>query len=157
MDFKQYLTTDNKDDLDAQLAINLSTSLSPEMANKIQLEGSKLKLTLQVYAEIFCPDCRIAIALLLKMQEIAPQLKIEIRPRTGNEEELRAITKGAPRIPTIIYNSQPLLLEYPRTVATLREKQNTEQSRQTLVEWRKGQFNDDFVNQILEGIAKSNL
>jgi len=112
-------------------------------------------MTLQVYAEIFCPDCRIAIALLSKMQESAPHLKLEIRPRTGNEEELRAITKGAPRIPTLIYNSQPILLEYPHTVAALREKQNSEQSRQTLVEWRTGHFNDDFVNQILEGITKT--
>lgn len=141
---KDYL----KEYAEKQLRIIEKIELPKEIIEKIK--DNKKDISLKVYAESYCPDCRAIVGILENFSKYANKLNIEYIDRTGNEEELYNLTNNA-RIPSIIKENQILLIEFPDFVLK-KLKENPNNREEIIYNFRVGKYNEDIILELYNKI-----
>lgn len=157
-DYESYLESDLIEYKEKQDEIFDEIQLSE--VNITKLSNIKKIVNLVVFAEIYCPDCRVLVPYLEKIRSINSNVNLSIFPRTGNEEYLiKHSIKG--RIPTVLMedlkkgeeNFTAIFEEFPEPVRSQIESAlNTEQTNGLVHEYRAGVRNSELENHLVKGI-----
>lgn len=99
---------------------------------------------LEVYAELFCPDCAVLVPYLEEVAAWRPEASLRFFPREGNEERLCALS-GEARIPTVVARGRggsrgEVFLERPRVVRELLAAASGEERVRIVSAYRNGAF-----------------
>ncbi len=115
-DYKSYLQGSTDEHRKIQESIFEKITLSEEGIKKIKEIDRKIKLL--VFAEVYCPDCRVFIPFIEKIRAENENIKVEIVKRSGNEDEMEK-KYGLTRIPSAvkIENGEKRVIyeEFPET------------------------------------------
>jgi thiol-disulfide isomerase/thioredoxin len=152
----EYFQNGTKEDKELQQQIYINTELSSEV--KETVKKIILKTSLIAFSENFCPDCRITMSVLKRMQELNSNLEVYVFRRVGNEEIMKNLT-GDARIPTIIkYTSEEefnlMYLEMPSVVKAEMSILDKDGSRKVLGKYRAGQYNKFIEQELLQIIEQ---
>jgi len=147
---KNYFKETNKSYIRTQLAIFRSSFISDEMQEKIKdiFKDSSNFPKLIVYAEIFCPDSQVVVAIVTRIFEISHNFEFQIRATTGNEEIITQ-SCGKVSIPTVFFDEKPLFCEFPNAV-----KELIAYDPHAKDEWRSGKYNELIVLDIIDAYQK---
>jgi len=154
IDFQQYLNSSKgeykKEQLEIYNQVNLADN-TKEVISKITE-----KIAIIIFAEIYCPDCRILLPYLEKMKELNNNICTYIFPRRGYEEIMEEYI-GVARIPTILRfdNNNQLIgqfIEFPKVFKKRLEGIGEEKKKELIKGYRGGADNSLIEQEILEEI-----
>lgn len=148
IDFETYYELGTISEKILQDEINITINLNNKTKDALKILNSKVKILL--FAENYCPDCRIMVPFLEKIQMQNSNIAVYIFKRQGNEELLKEIT-GETSIPTaLIYDDNMKLkgkyVEMPKKI------------KGTLLavpKYRMGKYNDEIEEELLNMVIKN--
>ena len=128
-----------------------NTSLSEKTVKDIQEINSEVIIV--IFSENFCPDSRVTLPFIKKMQEINNNIKVYIFPRSGYLETLRECT-GEVHIPTVMtfnkyMETKGIYLEMPEKVKDMIFGSNISKRREVISNFRLGRYNEYIEQQLL--------
>lgn len=151
-DYYEYLNGYSEGDKNIQIEIYEKTEISKENLENIKSLNKEIRLLL--FAEVYCPDCRVFVPIVEKMREINPNLKIEIIKRKGNEELMGKYK--VTRIPSLIKiedgKSEVVYEEFPENVKIKIKSCDVEEKYQLIKRYRTGEFNQDIEKELIDKI-----
>ncbi|PRX21666.1 thioredoxin-like protein [Orenia metallireducens] len=152
--FEQYLNSSKEEYKQEQLQIYKQVNLADNTKEIISKISKKINII--IFAEIYCPDCRILLPYLEKMRELNDNISIYIFPRKGYEAVMEEYIEVA-RIPTILrFDSSKQLLgqfvEFPQDFKTMLKGLNEEEKKALIENYRCGEYNRLIEQEILEEI-----
>lgn len=152
-DYKSYLQGSKDEHRKIQESIFEKITLSEEGIKKIKEIDRKIKLL--VFAEVYCPDCRVFIPFIEKIRAENENIKVEIVKRSGNEDEMEK-KYGLTRIPSAvkIENGEKRVIyeEFPETLKEKIKDKNGMEKIELITHYRMGKFNIEIEKELIEKI-----
>lgn len=144
--FEQYLCFNEEKDKEEQLALLQKINISADQTAKIK--GISVKKNLLIFAEPFCPDCRILVAVVERIRKLNQlSINIEYLSRKDNAIKLEMMTENS-KIPSVFLldglKVTKIMEEYPSGL---------EITDETKKEYRKGKYVDLIIETILSKIC----
>ncbi len=151
-DFIEFINSD-LDYKERQIKLYEEVNLSIDTKNIIK--NSKKEIKIIVFAEIYCPDCRIVMPFLEKINRSNDKIRLFIFPREGYEDLMKEYTAKV-RIPTIITLDQDnnligSYIEFPKQISTEIEN-NLERREEIISNYRSGEYNQIIEEEIMKTI-----
>ena len=148
--FNNYLEFSNSDeDKEKQLKIFNKINFSNDSIEK--LISIDHPISLLIFAESYCPDCRAIIPLFEKSSIINNNISIEYLSRENNFETLVRLNKEA-KIPTVFYHNNESLnifiSEFPNCVKMLMND-NKDSYDDIKYNFRTGKYNSQIEEEIV--------
>ena len=110
-----------------------------------------------LFAEIYCPDCRVFVPFIEKIRKENKNIEIEIKKRSGMEKEAEK-DYGVTRIPTLLRQSTSgyikIYEEFPEVLREKMKKTGAGNTIQLIQEYRIGRYNKEIEKQIVERIIE---
>lgn len=154
-EYKTYLNGSTPEHKEIQNSIYGKIELSEESIEKIRAIKKKIKLIL--FAEVYCPDCRVFVPFIEKIRRENKNIEIEIKKRSGMEKEAEK-EYGVTRIPTLLRPTASgyikIYEEFPEIVMEKLKKNGAGNTIQLIQEYRIGRYNKDIEKQIVERIIE---
>ncbi|WP_027340195.1 thioredoxin family protein [Halonatronum saccharophilum] len=154
MNFRQFLNSSNEEFREEQLKLY---NIDLFDASKDIIMKVERAVELIVFSEIYCPDCRIVMPYLKKIEEINDNIEISIYPREGNEKAMKDYV-GIARIPTVIKidNKEKLegrFIEFPKEISETLDRLTEEEREEVIDKYRRGEYNEliekDLINKVI--------
>jgi len=152
--FEQYLNSSKEEYKQEQLQIYKQVNLADNTKEIISKISKKINII--IFAEIYCPDCRILLPYLEKMRELNDNISTYIFPRKGYEAVMEEYIRLA-RIPTVLRfdSSKELkgqIIEFPQEFKKKLEGLQEEEKKALIEDYRSGEYNRLIEEGILEEI-----
>jgi hypothetical protein len=147
--FEKYLEFNSKEDKEKQENLLNNINISAEDTKKIK--GISKEKNLLIFAEPFCPDCRILVAIVERIRSLNSLcINVEYLSRKDNFGKLNMLSENN-KIPCVF------LIDGIKVTKILEEYPNTfENSDENILAYRKGQYNQLIINTILNILTKEN-
>lgn len=150
--FKQYYSRGTEEQKKAQKLAYENTMLSEDTINVLNNLDSEINVI--IFSENYCPDCRVTLPFIEKMQEINNNIKVYIFSRIGNEELMESCTPD-PRVPTVMtfdkrMESKGIYIEMPEKVRDMLINSTVLEKRRIIMDYRIGKFNNIIQEQLLQ-------
>ena len=153
--FKDYFVSATDEQKKIQNSIFEKIKIKEETAEKLKTINKKIKLIL--FAEIYCPDCRIFIPFLARFRDENKNIQIEVGKRSGQENEIKK-EFGVDKIPTLLKQCgteyKKIYEEFPDTLKLKMESEPAVLKGQYIHEYRVGRYNLEIEKQLLEKIME---
>lgn len=151
LSFQNYYDRGTLEQKKAQKLAYENTVISEVTVNALKEIDSIVNVI--IFSENYCPDCRVTIPFIEKMQEINSNIRVYIFPRIGNEELMESCTPD-PRIPTVMtfdkrMESKGIYIEMPEKVKEMLTGSTVLQKRKIIMDYRSGNFNNFIEEQLL--------
>lgn len=150
--FKEYLISSKEEYQDEQIDIYNKITLSDKI--KEVIDKVDQKVILLAFAEIYCPDCRILMPFLKKIEKLNDNIKLTIFPREEYEGIMIEYT-GVARIPTVIAidsNEEVIgqYIEFPKKLKEDMKFMQEEEKTSLIKEYRVGKYNQLIEEDLLK-------
>lgn len=133
--FYEYLNYD----VNKQLKILEKIVFTPMQIEEIK---SIKNVSLDVFAEVYCPDCKAIVAILENLAKINNNITIKYISRRDNKELLGSISTEA-KIPTVVFKDKVILSEIPNFIKNMINEENKEE---IVHSFRTGKFNEKIID-----------
>lgn len=121
-----------------------------------KIKSIKKEVKVLICAEIWCPDCMINVPIIEQMRQYNSNVEISIVGREGNEEFFKkfSYTEGV-KIPTFVFYDKDFkelgsFVEQPRKLKGIIQSGNQPNRIIAMRKYRKGEYAQDTVNEILD-------
>ncbi|KGG80125.1 hypothetical protein Y919_08130 [Caloranaerobacter azorensis H53214] len=157
--FDEFVNKDKDTYKEKVLEILNKIRLSDELINKIEIIDKKIKVL--VCAEIWCPDCMINVPVLAKMKEYNNNIDISIVEKNGNEDFfIKYSEEDRIKIPTFVFFDEKFkelgsFVEHPKKIKNIISKGNQPNIIVAMRKYRKGEYAEETVKDILEILLRS--
>ncbi|WIV13081.1 thioredoxin family protein [Proteiniborus sp. MB09-C3] len=154
MSFDEFVNTDTSTYKEKTLEILNSISFEDEYIERIKSIDKVINIL--VCAEMWCPDCMINVPVLEKMKELNPNINISIVKKDGNEGFFSRYThNGIVKVPTFVFYDENFkelgsFVEHPKKVTEVVSKGNQPNIIVTMRKYRKGEYAQETLKDILE-------
>lgn len=157
-DYEGYLNSDLLEYRRKQEKVFDEINLSQDTEEKIR--GIKNLVNVVIFAEIYCPDCRVVIPYLEKFARLNENITINIFPREGNKSYISFHSKNS-YIPLVLVEDtkrgeDEFVRIFEESLPSVIEKyKNTEdesERRNIIREFRSGKMNDELERHLLKSI-----
>lgn len=151
INFDEYLDNANEEQKKLFSLCYENTKLSEETIN--QIKDIKGDIIVLIFSENYCPDCRVTLPFIKKMQEYNGKIKTYIFPLRGYEKVLKECT-GDAYVPTVMtfnkyMESKGLYIEMPEKLKEQLIGVTIAQKREIISKYREGYYNDFIEQQLL--------
>jgi len=157
MSFEEFVNTDTSTYKEKTLEIYDFINFDDEYIEKIKSINKVVNVL--VCAEMWCPDCMINVPVLEKMRKLNSNINISIVKKEGNESFFSKYTQGGViKIPTFVFydenfNELGCFVEHPKKVTEVISKGNQPNIIVTMRKYRKGEYAQETLKDILEIIG----
>ncbi len=154
MSFDEFVNTDTSTYKENTLEVFKSIKFEEEYLEKIKSIDRTINIL--VCAEMWCPDCMINVPVLAKMKELNSNINIAIVKKEGNEGFFSKYThNGAVKIPTFVLYDENFkelgsFVEHPQKVGEVMARGNQPNIIVTMRKYRKGEYAQETLKDILE-------
>lgn len=151
LDFQNYYNMATEEQKKAQKLAYENTMLSKNTISALKNIESAINII--IFSENYCPDCRVTIPFIQKMQEVNNNIRVYIFSKIENEELMEHCTPD-PRIPTIMtfdkrMESKGIYIEMPEKVKDMLRYCTVLQKRKIIIDYRSGRYNNLIEEQLL--------
>lgn len=149
--FEEYLNLATKEQKELFYMCYENTKLSENTIKQIkEIWGEVIVL---IFSENYCPDCRVTLPFIKKMQECNKKIKTYIFPLNGHEDILKQCT-GAAYVPTVMtfnkyMESKGIYIEMPEKLKEELIGVSIAKKREVISKYREGYYNDLIEQQLL--------
>lgn len=154
MTFDEFVNTDTSTYKENTLQVFNSINFEDEYVEKIKSIDRIINIL--VCAEMWCPDCMINVPVLEKMRELNSNINISIVKKEGNESFFSKYTHNRiVKIPTFVLYDESFkelgsFVEHPKKVTEVVSKGNQPNIIVTMRKYRKGEYAQETLKDILE-------
>lgn len=154
MSFDEFVNTDTSTYKENTLEVFNSISFEEEFIERIKSIDRIINIL--VCAEMWCPDCMINVPVLAKMRELNSNINISIVKKEENETFFSKYThNGIVKIPTFVLYDENFkelgsFVEHPKKVTDAVSKGNQPNIIVTMRKYRKGEYAQETLKDILE-------
>lgn len=151
--YEEYLEA--ADQLDKEKHLHYLHKMKLTVGEKKQVMAIKKPVTLLIFCNISCNDCRIALAILENMSVSNQNLQFRIVDREVNKAIMETIDQNC-KIPMIVklmddaYNL--IFNEVPESFRERTVRFETEQMESERLSYRKGLYKDEIFEQLMDSL-----
>ena len=156
MTFGDFINLGNGIHKDDMISLSSIDELSEELKGEILKIKSIIKIL--VFGDITCPDCVINISALGKLHAINNKFEFMIVGKEGNEDTMKIYgDKDKSYIPLFVimdqdYNILGNFIERPTFIKNLKDEDDQVKRILTMRNYRKGQYINETIKDIIEKI-----